>query len=61
MTALAIKKIGNPEMKKFTLLLSCIDRPGIVASVSSFLHQAGLNILESNYLVKLEKVIIYNI
>ena len=35
-------------MKKFTLLLSCIDRPGIVATVSSFLHQAGLNILESN-------------
>ena len=48
MTVLAIKKLGNPEMKKFTLLLSCIDRPGIVATVSSFLHQAGLNILESN-------------
>ncbi|EJW21275.1 formyltetrahydrofolate deformylase [alpha proteobacterium IMCC14465] len=35
-------------MKTFTLLLSCIDRPGIVATVSSFIHQAGLNILESN-------------
>ncbi|HAK98788.1 MAG TPA: formyltetrahydrofolate deformylase [Rhodobiaceae bacterium] len=35
-------------MKKFTLLLSCIDRPGIVAAVSSFLHHTGLNILESN-------------
>jgi len=35
-------------MKKFTLLLSCIDRPGIVATVSSFIHKTGLNILESN-------------
>lgn len=35
-------------MKKFTLLLSCIDRPGIVATVSSFLYETGLNILESN-------------
>ena len=35
-------------MKKFTLLISCIDRPGIVATVSSFLYETGLNILESN-------------
>ena len=35
-------------MKKFTLLISCIDRPGIVAIVSSFLYETGLNILESN-------------
>lgn len=35
-------------MKKFTLLLSCLDRPGIVATVSSFLYETGLNILESN-------------
>ena len=35
-------------MKKFTLLISCIDRPGIVATASSFLYETGLNILESN-------------
>ncbi|MAA77376.1 MAG: formyltetrahydrofolate deformylase [Rhodobiaceae bacterium] len=35
-------------MKKFTLLLSCVDQPGIVATVSSFLYENSLNILESN-------------
>lgn len=35
-------------MKSHTLLLSCTDRPGIVAAVSSFIHQKGLNILESS-------------
>lgn len=31
----------------FTLTLSCLDRPGIVAAVSGFLAQEGCNILES--------------
>jgi formyltetrahydrofolate deformylase len=30
------------------LLLSCVDRPGIVAAVSSFLDGAGANIVQSN-------------
>jgi formyltetrahydrofolate deformylase len=32
----------------FRVLISCPDRPGIVAAVSSFLFEAGANILSSN-------------
>jgi len=31
----------------FTLLLSCADRPGIVAGVTNFLYQAGANIIDA--------------
>src|SRR3546814_14941274 len=33
--------------EEFVLRLSCIDRPGIVAAISGFLFQNGLNILDA--------------
>jgi formyltetrahydrofolate deformylase len=32
---------------QIVLRLSCLDRPGIVAAVSGFIHESGLNIVES--------------
>lgn len=33
--------------EEFVLRLSCVDRPGIVSTVSTFLFQAGFNILDA--------------
>ena len=34
--------------KKLILIISCLDRPGIIASVSNFLFKNKFNILESS-------------
>jgi formyltetrahydrofolate deformylase len=39
----------DPNMASITrLLIACADRPGIVAAVSRFLHEAGANIVSSD-------------
>ena len=40
-----MRRSATPDTGR--LLVSCPDRPGIVAAVSSFLHQSGANITES--------------
>jgi formyltetrahydrofolate deformylase len=39
---------GGPEPGLLRLLISCPDRPGIVAGVSRFLYEAGANIVRSD-------------
>jgi formyltetrahydrofolate deformylase len=39
---------GTPAPGLLRLLMSCPDRPGIVASVSRFLYEAGANIVRSD-------------
>ncbi len=39
---------GGPQPGLLRLLLSCADRPGIVAGVSRFLYEAGANIVRSD-------------
>ncbi|MBN8235996.1 formyltetrahydrofolate deformylase [Halobacillus kuroshimensis] len=36
------------NQNKARLLISCTDKPGIVAAISTFLHEHGANIVESN-------------
>jgi formyltetrahydrofolate deformylase len=38
----------HPGQRPMRLLVSCPDRPGIVAAVSRFLHEAGANIARSD-------------
>jgi formyltetrahydrofolate deformylase len=38
----------HPVQRPMRLLVSCPDRPGIVAAVSRFLHEAGANIARSD-------------
>jgi formyltetrahydrofolate deformylase len=39
---------GEPGPDIARLLMSCLDRPGIIASVASFLHRNGANIIQSD-------------
>jgi formyltetrahydrofolate deformylase len=39
---------GGPQPGLLRLLLSCPDRPGIVAGVSRFLYEAGANVVRSD-------------
>jgi formyltetrahydrofolate deformylase len=39
---------GRRDVAIIRLLISCPDRPGIVAAVSQFLHEAGANIVSSD-------------
>jgi formyltetrahydrofolate deformylase len=39
---------AHPVQRPMRLLVSCPDRPGIVAAVSRFLHEAGANIARSD-------------
>jgi formyltetrahydrofolate deformylase len=39
---------GDPGPDIARLLMSCVDRPGIIASVASFLHRSGANIVQSD-------------
>src|SRR5215210_6283260 len=39
---------GRHDAAITRLLISCADRPGIVAAVSRFLHEAGANIVSSD-------------
>jgi formyltetrahydrofolate deformylase len=36
----------RPELPRARMLVSCPDQPGLIASVSQFLHQRGANILD---------------
>lgn len=48
MSAGAAQPNGTDPADVARLLVSCRDRPGIVAAVSSFLHDRGANILQSD-------------
>ncbi|MRG86348.1 formyltetrahydrofolate deformylase [Salinibacillus xinjiangensis] len=43
-----LREFKESQKNRGRLLISCPDRPGIVAAVSKFLFQFGANILESN-------------
>ena len=39
---------ADPGRDIARLVMSCVDRPGIIASVASFLHRSGANIVQSD-------------
>ena len=43
-----IAEVGNAPAAPVRLLVSCPDRPGIVAAVSRFLFESGANIIQSS-------------
>lgn len=43
-----IQKYLNDNEDKGRLLVSCPDKPGIVATISNFLYENGANIVESS-------------
>jgi formyltetrahydrofolate deformylase len=47
-TLAPIESGGRGDAAIIRLLISCPDRPGIVAAVSRFLHEAGANIVSSD-------------
>jgi len=47
-TAKATQKRKEINLNRARMLVSCPDRPGIVAAVSQFLHEQGANIVQSD-------------
>lgn len=48
MSPVILKKNNRLHENRARMLISCPDRPGIVAAVSQFLHEQGANIVQSD-------------